>query len=186
MYPVLVNGIRKIYPNGLNKGFTLKFHADSWVWQETPEEGERPHWLKCCEYNNKDEDNSLNTRNDKNHQTSSQKFREIIFYSLKIRKNNFWKLLECKQSIFDLWFWSSYFELFGCFHTPVCVLNSLSVCVCVFNFMLNEYILPLGIRGNFSYEINSSILILFLSIQMVLHTNYAWYKPCLLTQPNTF
>ena len=32
-----------------------------------PEEGQRTHQSKHCEYNNKDEDNSLNTLNDKNH-----------------------------------------------------------------------------------------------------------------------
>ena len=35
------------------------------------------HWLKCCEYNNKDENNCPNTLNDKNYQASSQKFRQI-------------------------------------------------------------------------------------------------------------
>ena len=33
--------------------------------------------LKCYECNNKDENNSLKTLNDKNHQASSQKFRQL-------------------------------------------------------------------------------------------------------------
>ena len=32
----------------------------------------------CCGNNNKDEDNSPKTLNDKNHQSSSQKFRQLI------------------------------------------------------------------------------------------------------------
>ena len=35
-------------------------------------------WLKCCEYNNKNEDNNPKTLNDKNHQASSQKLRQQI------------------------------------------------------------------------------------------------------------
>ena len=34
------------------------------------------HQPKCCGNNNKDEDNSPKTLNDKNHQASSQKFRQ--------------------------------------------------------------------------------------------------------------
>ena len=33
---------------------------------------------KCCEYNNKDEDNSPKALNNKNHEASSQKFRQLI------------------------------------------------------------------------------------------------------------
>ena len=64
MYLVEVNRIRKIYPLGLNKDFGSKFHVGSQVRHETPEESQRTHQLKHCEYNNKDEDNSLNTLND--------------------------------------------------------------------------------------------------------------------------
>ena len=60
----MVNEIRTIYPCGINKGFGLKFCVGSWVWQETPED-QRIHQLKHSEYNNKDENNSLNTLNDK-------------------------------------------------------------------------------------------------------------------------
>ena len=38
----------------------------------------RTYWLKHYGNNNKDEDNSPKTLNDKNHQTSSQKFRQLI------------------------------------------------------------------------------------------------------------
>ena len=40
------------------------------------EEGWRTYRPKLCGNNNKDEDNSLKTLNDKNHQASSQKFRQ--------------------------------------------------------------------------------------------------------------
>ena len=61
----MVNGIRTIYPYGLKKGFGQKFYVGSRVWQKTPKESWRTNWLKCCEYNNKDEDNSPNILNDK-------------------------------------------------------------------------------------------------------------------------
>ena len=60
----MVNGIRTSDPHGLNKGCGSKFHVGFRV-QRTPEEGQMTYWLKCCEYNNKDEDNSLKTLNDK-------------------------------------------------------------------------------------------------------------------------
>ena len=74
----MVNGIRIIYLDGLNKGFSLKFCVGSWVWHETAEEDWRTHLLKS-DYKNKDEHNSLNMLNDKNYQASSQKFRQIKY-----------------------------------------------------------------------------------------------------------
>ena len=62
----MVNGIRTIYCCGLDKGFSSKFCVGSQVWQETSKEGQRMHQPKHCEYENKDEDNSLNTLNDEN------------------------------------------------------------------------------------------------------------------------
>ena len=41
-------------------------YVGSRVQQETPEEGWRTYQPNCCEYNNKDEDNSLKILNDKN------------------------------------------------------------------------------------------------------------------------
>ena len=70
MYLVRVNGIKASDPYGLNKGHDLKFCVGSQVQQAPLKEGWRTHWLKHCEYNNKDEDNSLKTLNDKNHQAS--------------------------------------------------------------------------------------------------------------------
>ena len=86
----MVNWIRIIYPCGLNKGFSSKFHVGSIVRQETPEEGQRMHRPTHCEYSNKDEDNSLNTLNDKNYQDSFQKFRQLkklFVSSLNIKSN---------------------------------------------------------------------------------------------------
>ena len=44
--------------------------------RQTPEEGRRTYQPKRCGNNNKDEDNSPKTLNDKNQQASSQKFRQ--------------------------------------------------------------------------------------------------------------
>ena len=74
----MVDGIRASGTQGLNKRRGPKFHVGSLVPQETPEEGRRIHKPKRCEYSNKDEDNSPKTLNDKNHQASSQKFRQQI------------------------------------------------------------------------------------------------------------
>ena len=68
----MVNRIRKNDPHRLNEGHGSKFHVGSWVIQTL--EDQRTYWLKH-EYNNKDEDNSPKTLNDKNHQASSQKFK---------------------------------------------------------------------------------------------------------------
>ena len=57
LYPVMVNGIRTVYNHGLNKGFGWKFYEVSLVCQETPEESQKKHRPKRCEYNNKEEDN---------------------------------------------------------------------------------------------------------------------------------
>ena len=65
-------GIRTGDPRGFNKGRSSKFHESSRV-QQTPEKGWRIYWLKHCENNNKDEDNSPKTLNDK----------KISLYSLK-------------------------------------------------------------------------------------------------------
>ena len=58
------------------KGCSLKFRVVSWV-RQTPEEGRRTYWSKRFWNNNKDEDNSPKTLNDKNHQALSQKFRQL-------------------------------------------------------------------------------------------------------------
>ena len=74
---VMVNRIRTGNPCGFNKGCSSKFHVGSQV-RKTPEEGwmtDRPKRKNS----NKDEDNNLKTLNDKNHQASSQKFRQLIF-----------------------------------------------------------------------------------------------------------
>ena len=49
-----------IYPSHSNKGFSLRFYVDSWVWHEILEESRRIYWPKHSEYNNKDELNSMN------------------------------------------------------------------------------------------------------------------------------
>ena len=72
----MVNKIRASDPCGVNKGRGLKFHVGSKVQGEMPEESRRTYWLKH-EYNNKDEVNSLKILKDKNHQASSQKFRQL-------------------------------------------------------------------------------------------------------------
>ena len=60
----MANGIRTGEPCGFNKGCSSKFHEGSRV-RQTPEEGQRTFWLKRCGNNNKDENNSLKTLNDR-------------------------------------------------------------------------------------------------------------------------
>ena len=78
----MANGIRTSDPWGFNKGRSLKFHEGSRV-RQTPEEGQRTYCPKRCGNNNKDEDNSPKTLNDKNKQVSSQKFRQLECLCLK-------------------------------------------------------------------------------------------------------
>ena len=60
-------------PIGCSSKFCVGFRV-----QQTPEEGRRTYQSKRCGNNNKDEDNSLKTLNNKNHQALSQKFRQLI------------------------------------------------------------------------------------------------------------
>ena len=75
----MVNGIRTGDPRNFNKGRSSKFREGSRV-RQTPEEGRRTYRPKRYGSNNKDEDNSPKTLNEKNQQASSQKFRQQIFY----------------------------------------------------------------------------------------------------------
>ena len=61
----MVNGIRIGNPCGFNKGRSSKFREGCRV-RQTPEEGQRTYRPKHCGNNNKDEDNSPKTLNDKN------------------------------------------------------------------------------------------------------------------------
>ena len=54
--------------------------------RQTPEEGRRTYQPNCCGNNNKDEDNSPKTLNGKNHQASSQKFRQQRKFYLQGKK----------------------------------------------------------------------------------------------------
>ena len=49
----------------LIKGFNSKFCVGSQDQPEIPEKDPRMHWPKHCDYDNKDEDNSLNALNNK-------------------------------------------------------------------------------------------------------------------------
>ena len=81
----MANGIRTGDPHGFNKGRSLKFHDVSWV-QQTPEEGQRTYRPKRCGNNNKDEDNSPKTFNDKGKRIVYLNFIYIYIYILKILK----------------------------------------------------------------------------------------------------
>ena len=89
----MTKGIRKGDLRAFNKRHSSKFRVDSRV-RQTLEEGWRTYRRKRCGNNNKEEDNSPKTLNGKNHQVSSQKFRQqtsnpIYFYvyvSLFLRK----------------------------------------------------------------------------------------------------
>ena len=72
----MANGIRTGDPHGFNKGHSSKFREGSRV-QQTSEEGWRTYRLKHYGNNNKDEDSSLKTLNDKNQQALSLKFRQL-------------------------------------------------------------------------------------------------------------
>ena len=77
----MANGIRTGDPRGFNKGRSSKFREGSRV-RQTPEEGRRTYRMKRCGNNNKNQDNSPKTLNDKNQQASFQKFRQLAFYLL--------------------------------------------------------------------------------------------------------
>ena len=62
--------------------------------RQTPEEGRRTYKPKRCENNNKDEDNSPKILNDKNHQSSSRKFRLLISSQYGLYTIYQWKQLE--------------------------------------------------------------------------------------------
>ena len=81
----MVNGIRANDHRGLNKRRASKFCVGYRARKKTTDKGRRTHWPKSCEYNNKDKDNSPKTLNDKNHQASSQKFRQLKYSFLIIR-----------------------------------------------------------------------------------------------------
>ena len=79
----MANGIRTGEPRGFNKGRSSKFREGSRV-RQTPEEGRRAYRPKRCGNNNKDVDNSPKNLNDKNQQASSQKFRQLKIFPLRI------------------------------------------------------------------------------------------------------
>ena len=60
----MADGIRTGDPRGFNKGRSSKIREGSRVWQ-TPEEGRRTYGPKRCGNDNKDEDSSPKTLNDK-------------------------------------------------------------------------------------------------------------------------
>ena len=60
----MANGIRTGDPRGFNKGRSSKFREDFTV-RQTPEEGQSTYQTKPCGNNNKHEDNSPKTLNDK-------------------------------------------------------------------------------------------------------------------------
>ena len=74
----MANRIRTGDPCGFNKGRSSKFCIGSQV-QQTPEIGWRTYRSKLGN-NSKNEDNSLKTLNDKNHQASFKKFRQLCLY----------------------------------------------------------------------------------------------------------
>ena len=88
----MVNRIGTIYPCGLNKGFSSRYWVGFRVWHEMPEEGQRMYQPKHCEYNNKDEVNSLNILSDKKkyHCCSSKRMALALNSSWALFKKNCW------------------------------------------------------------------------------------------------
>ena len=80
--PELLTRIFQSPTNGFNKGRSSKFREGSQV-RQTPEEGRWMYRPKRCGNNNKNEDNSPKTLNDKNQQASSQKFRQRKMINIK-------------------------------------------------------------------------------------------------------
>ena len=77
----MANGIRTGDPRGFNKGCSSKFRVGSRV-RQTPEEGQRTYRPKRGN-NNKDEDNSPKTLNDKKSfiseiQTTNKSTKQIV------------------------------------------------------------------------------------------------------------
>ena len=72
----MANGIRTGALRGFNKGRSSKFREGS-RYRPTPEEGRRTYRPKRC--GNNDEHNIPKTLNDKNHQASSQEFRQLNY-----------------------------------------------------------------------------------------------------------
>ena len=75
----------------MNKGRGSKFSAGSLV-RQTPEEGRRTYRPKRCQNDNKDEDNSPKTLNDKKPSSWVSKIQTIVKY-LRILEENY-KYLE--------------------------------------------------------------------------------------------
>ena len=73
----MANGIRTGDPSEISKGHSSKFRV-GFLGRQTPEEGGRTYRPKRRENKNTDEDNSPKTLHDKNHQASSQKFRQLV------------------------------------------------------------------------------------------------------------
>ena len=69
----MANRIRTGDPRGFNKGRSSKFREGSRV-RQTPEESRRTYRPICYGKNNKDEDNSPKTHNDKNHHLRLRSF----------------------------------------------------------------------------------------------------------------
>ena len=69
----MANGIRISDPRGFNKGRSSKFREGTRV-RQTPGEGRKTSRPKRYGNNDKDEDNSPNTLNDKNHQLRLKNF----------------------------------------------------------------------------------------------------------------
>ena len=104
LVPALMESEQATPPRGFNKGRSSKFHVGSWV-QQTPEEGWRTYRLKRCENDNKNEDNSPKSLNDKNHQALSQKLRTYVLQVLtkpsccrSNHKSFLWKKWRCSWS----------------------------------------------------------------------------------------
>ena len=76
----MANGIKTGDTRGFNKGHSSKFHEGS-RFRQTPKEGRRTYRPKRCGKNNKDEDNSPKTLNDKDVKLSLTGFLFLDLFS---------------------------------------------------------------------------------------------------------
>ena len=87
----MTNGIGRDDPRGFNKGHSSKFRVGFRV-RQTPEKGRSTYRPKRCGNNNKDEDNSPKTLDDKN-------FYHCLFFSMRSLLDEVANVLICDKVV---------------------------------------------------------------------------------------
>ena len=100
----MANGIGTGDPHGFNKGLSSKFREGSPV-RQTADEARRSYQPKRSANKYEDEDNSSKTLNDKNHQGSSQKFRQLSCVIVGIFIRVYIVVVYLEGFVQRRWFW---------------------------------------------------------------------------------